>query len=100
MARKKKEIVNITKEDKKTKERYGKDSYGRIIKLEDKGDYKERATKKRIIAVVLWLLAIAMEVIAILRLTDVINWFPKMSDTAFLILFILLDLAFFVPGSI
>ena len=41
-----------------------------------------------------------MEVIAILRLTDVINWFPKMSDTAFLILFILLDLAFFVPGSI
>ena len=100
MARKKKEIVNITKEDKKTKERYGKDSHGRIIKLEDKGDYKERATKKRIIAVVLWLLAIAMEVIAILRLTDVINWFPKMSDTAFLILFILLDLAFFVPGSI
>ena len=35
MARKKKEIVNITKEDKKTKERYGKDSHGRIIKLED-----------------------------------------------------------------
>ena len=46
MAKKKKEIVNITKEDKKTKERYGKDSKGRIIKIEDKGDPKERDKRK------------------------------------------------------
>lgn len=100
MAKKKKEIVNITKEDTKTKDKYGKDSKGRIIKIEDKGDPKERATGKRVLAVILWLLAIAMEVIAILRLTGTINWFPKMSEVSFLVLFIVLDLLFFVPASL
>ena len=40
MAREKK-IVDITKDDEKSNERYGKDSSGKIIKLEDKGNPKK-----------------------------------------------------------
>ena len=97
---KEKKIVNIAKDDKKSKERYGKDSSGKIIKIEDKGDPKKRATTKRIIAVVLWLVAIFFEVIAILRLNGTIEWFSNLSVTTFLIICILLDLAFFIPGSL
>lgn len=97
---KEKKIVNITSDDKKSKERYGKDSSGKIIKLEDKGDSKKRATTKRVLAIVFWLIAIAFEVIGILRLNGSINWIPSLSVTAFLIICIVLDLAFFVPGSL
>ncbi|MBQ6476981.1 MAG: hypothetical protein IJI43_00910 [Bacilli bacterium] len=95
-----KKIVNITKEDTNTKEKYGKDKNNRIVKLEDKGDYKERAKKYRIGAIVLWVLAICFEVIGILRLNNVINWFPNMEVMTFLIICIILDLACFVPGSL
>ena len=47
----KKKIVNITDEDTKSKKNYGRDKSGRIIKLEDKGDTKERAKKNRIFQV-------------------------------------------------
>ena len=99
MAKKEKKIVNITKDDKKSSDRYGKDKAGKIIKLEDKGDYKERAKKNRIIAIILWIVAIIFEIIGILRLSGVINWFPKLSVTIFLIICIILDLACFIPGS-
>ena len=98
--KKEKKIVDITKEDTKSKERYGKDKNNKIIKLEDKGDSKERARNFRIWAVVLWLVAIAFEVIGILRLKGVIAWFPSMSATTFLIICIVLDLICFVPGSL
>ena len=88
--KKEKKIVDITKEDTKSKERYGKDKNNKIIKLEDKGDSKERARNFRIWAVVLWLVAIAFEVIGILRLKGVIAWFPSMSATTFLIICIAL----------
>ena len=97
---KEKKIVNIAEDDVKSKERYGKDSSGKIIKLEDKGDPKKRATTKRIIAVILWVIAIFFEVIAILRLNGTIEWFSNLSVTAFLIICIILDLAFFIPGSL
>ena len=63
---KKKEIVDISKDAKKTKDSYGKNSAGKIIKLEDKGDSKERAKTKRILAIVCWLVAIAFEVITLI----------------------------------
>ena len=66
MAKKEKKIVNITKDDKKSSDRYGKDKAGKIIKLEDKGDYKERAKKNRIIAIILWVIAIIFEIIVII----------------------------------
>lgn len=97
---KKKEIVNITKENEKTTEKYGKDSHGKIIKLEDKGDSKKRATTRRVISIILWLIAIFFEVVGILRLNGNINWFSNLDVTTFLIICIVLDLAFFIPGSL
>ena len=97
---KSKKIVDITKEDKKTGEKYGKDSNGKIIKLEDKGDYKERGKKYRIFAICLWVAAIIFEVIGIFRLSGVINWFSNISVTTFLIICIILDLICFVSGSL
>lgn len=97
---KEKKVVDITKDDTVSTEKYGKDSKGKIVKLEDKGDYKERAKSKRILAIVLWVIAILFEVIGILRLSGVINLFSNLSVTTFLIICILLDLAFFIPGSL
>lgn len=97
---KEKKVVDITEEDTISTEKYGKDSKGKIVKLEDKGDYKERAKSKRILAIVLWVIAILFEVIGILRLSGVINIFSNLSVTTFLIICILLDLAFFIPGSL
>lgn len=98
--KKEKKIVDITKEDTKSKERYGKDKNNKIIKIEDKGDYKERAKKYRTCAIILWILAIIFEVIGILRLKGVINWLPNMEVMTFLIICIVLDLACFIPGSL
>ena len=97
---KEKKIVHITEDDTVSTEKYGKDSKGKIIKLEDNGDYKERAKNKRILAIVLWVIAILFEVIGILRLSGIINLFSNLSVTAFLIICILLDLAFFISGSL
>lgn len=97
---KKKEIVNITKESEKTNEKYGKDSHGKIIKLQDKGDSKKRATTRRVLAIILWLIAIFFEVVGILRLNGNINWFSNLDVTTFLIICIVLDLVFFIPGSL
>ena len=97
---KNKKIVDITKEEKKSKEKYGTNSKGKIIKLEDKNDSKERALKKRIIAISLWCVAIFFEIIGILRLSNVINWFSNLNITTFLIICIILDLVFFIPGSL
>ena len=94
----KKKVVNITKDDKST-EKFGKDKHGKIIKLEDKGEPKGRATSKRIIACIFWALGIFFEVIAILRVTDVINWIPKLSDLAFVIICLVLDCIAVVIGS-
>lgn len=95
-----KKVVDITKDDEKSNERYGKDSSGKIIKLEDKGDYKERAKKFRIFAVVFWIIAIFFEVIGILRLNNIIQLFSNMNISTFLIICIILDLVFFIPGSL
>ena len=97
---KEKKIVNITGESEKSKDNFGKDAKGNIIKLEDKGDNKQRAKTKRILAVILWLVAIVFEVIGILRLTDKISLFANMDKTTFLIICIVLDLIFFIPGSL
>ena len=97
---KNKKIVDITKEEKKTKERYGTNSKGKIVKLKDNNDSKERAFKARIIAIILWCVAIIFEIIGILRLCGVINLLSNLSITVFLIICIILDLLFFIPGSL
>lgn len=93
---KEKKIVKVEKSEKSSGS-YGLDENKKIIKVEDKGDRKERAKSKRILAIVLWVLAITCEVFGILRLTDKINWLDKVP---FVIGAIVLDLAFFIPGSL
>ena len=95
-----KKVVKYKSEKTESNEVYGKDSHGKIIKIEQTGDPKKRATCKRVRSIICWVLAIACEVIAILRLTDVINWFSNcLSLEAFLVIFILLDLVFVIIGS-
>lgn len=95
---KEKKIINIVEEE--GNEKYGKDSAGRIVKLEDKGDSEKRAKTKRILAVIMWIIAIAFEVVGILRLTGKINLLPNIELVTFLIGCIVLDLIFFVPASL
>ena len=92
---KEKKIVKVEKTEKSGS--YGLDENRRIVKVESKGDSKKRAKTKRILAIVLWLLAITCEVFGILRLTDKITWLDKVP---FVIGAIVLDLAFFIPGSL
>ena len=97
---KEKKYVKVESEKSESNEVYGKDNHGKIIKIEQTGDPKKRATCKRVWAIVCWVIAIAFEVIGILRLTDVINWFSGLNVTTFLIICIVLDLIFVVIGSL
>ena len=54
---------------------------------------------RRVLAVVFWILAISSEVCAILYLTGKLN-IASLSQTAWLIIFIVIDLIFFVIGSL
>ena len=97
---KEKKYVKVESEKSESNEVYGKDSHGKIIKIEQTGDPKKRATCRRIWAIVCWVIAIAFEVIGILKLTDVINWFSGLDITWFLIICIVLDLIFVIIGSL
>ena len=97
---KEKKYVRVESEKTESNEVYGKDEHGKIIKIEQTGDPKKRATCKRIRAIICRVIAIAFEVIGILRLTDVINWFSEMDVMWFLIICIVLDLIFVIIGSL
>ncbi len=96
---KEKKVIDITDKDEKSNEKYGKDSSGKIIKLEDNGNYKERAKTKRMLAIILWITAILFEILGILRLSG-IDILSNINTTTFLIICIILDLALFIPGSL
>ena len=95
-----KTIVKVESKESEENEVYWKDKHGKIIKIEDKWDPVERATKRRWIAVILWLIAIVFETIWILRVMDVITWFSWLEVKYFLIICIVLDLIFFIAGSL
>ncbi len=97
---KEKKYVKVESEKSESNEIYGKDSQWRIIKIEQTGDPQKRATCRRVWAIVCRVIAIAFEVIGILKLTDVINWFSGLDITWFLIICIVLDLIFVVIGSL
>ena len=63
---KEKKYVKVESTKTGNDEVYGKDSHGKIIKIEQTGDPKKRATCRRVWAIVCWLIAIAFEVIGIL----------------------------------
>ena len=97
---KEKKYVKVQSEETANEDVYGKDSHGRIIKIEQTWDPHKRATCKRVWAIVCWIIAIAFEVIGILKLTEVINWFSWLDITWFLIICIVLDLIFVIIGSL
>ena len=97
---KEKKYVRVESKKTESNEVYWKDSYGKIIKIEQTGDPKKRATCRRIWAIVCRVLAIAFEVIGILKLADIINWFSGLDISAFLIICIVLDLIFVIIGSL
>ena len=97
---KEKKYVKVESKEAEDNEVYGKDRHGKIIKIEQTGDPHKRATTKRIWAIVCWIIAIAFEVIGILKLTDVINWFSGLELSTFLIICIVLDLIFVIIGSL
>jgi len=97
---KEKTYVRVESTKPESNEVYGKDSHGKIIKIEQTGDPKKRARTRRILAIVFWLIAIAFEVIGILRLNGNIQRFPNMQMATFLLICLGLDLLFFIPGSL
>ena len=97
---KEKKYVKVESNETEDNEVYGKDRHGKIVKIEQTGDPQKRATTKRIWAIVCRVIAIAFEVIGILRLTDVINWFSGLDLSTFLIICVVLDLIFVIIGSL
>lgn len=97
---KEKKYVKVESENTKSEEIYWKDEHGKIIKIEQTGDPHKRATTKRVWAIICWIIAIAFEVIGILKLTHVIDRFNGLNLTYFLLICLGLDLLFFIPGSL
>ena len=97
---KEKKYVKVESTEADNGEVYGKDRHGKIIKIEHTSEPKQRATTRRVWAIICWVIAIAFEVIGILKLTDVINWFNGLDLTTFLIICIVLDLIFVIIGSL
>ena len=94
-----KKYVKVESTENDNNEVYWKDKHWKIIKIEQKWDPEERANTRRWIAVLLRLIAITFEIIWILRVTEVINWFSNIDTNYFLITCIVLDLIFFIIWS-
>ena len=97
---KEKTYVKIESSENDNNEVYWKDKHWKIIKIENHWDPEKRATTRRRWAVICWIISIAFEVIWILRLTDVIQWFSWLELKYFLLIIIWLDLIFFIVGSL
>ncbi len=87
-------------ETKKTDEKVTLDKEGKIVKAKEVDAIpKEGAKPRRIGAVILWLLAIACEVVAVLNIFNKLE-LPKFGQLTWLIVLIVLDLIFVVCGSL
>ena len=89
-----KRIVDVETKNKDSKVSLNKE--GKIVEVT--ASDKSSATTKRIIAVILWVLAIACEVVAVLNIFGKLE-LPKLSQMAWLIILIVVDLIFVVCGS-
>lgn len=97
---KEKTYVKIESKETDSNEVYWKDSHGKIIKIENKWNPEKRANTRRWFAVICWIIAIVFEVIWILKLTNVIDWFNWLELKYSLLIIIWLDLVFFIIGSL
>jgi hypothetical protein len=96
---KEKTYVKVESSKPASNEVYWKDSHGKIIKIEQTGDPKKRAGCRRFFAVLCWVIAIAFEVIGILRLNGNINWFSNMEIVTFILICFWIDLVFVLIWS-
>ena len=95
--KKERKIVDV--EVKETNEKVALNKEGKIVKAKEVDAIpKEGAKPRRICAVILWILAIACEVVAVLNIFDKLT-LPKFSQLTWLIVLIVLDLIFVVCGS-
>ena len=95
--KKERKIVDVKAPEKE--EKVALDKEGKIVKAKEvEAISKEGAKPRRIGAVILWVLAIACEVVAILNIFEKIS-LPKFSQLTWLIVLIVLDLIFLVIGS-
>lgn len=97
---KEKTYVKVESTKPETDEIYWKDSHGKIVKIEQKWDPKKRAWIRRVLAILFWLIAIAFEVIWILRLNGNIDWFSNMEVVTFLLICLWIDLVFVIIWSL
>ena len=97
MAKKDRKIIAVAEKDKSDK-KIGVDSKGKLVEVKETP--REGAKSKRVIAICLWLVGIFLEVVAILRLKGTIDWLPKMSETTFLIVCLVLDCIAVLVGSL
>ena len=92
---KEKKIVDV-KASEKEKKNVLLNSEGKIVEVT--AEDKSSAKGKRILAVILWILGIACEVVAIMNIFGKIE-LPKLSQVVWLIILLVLDLIFVVIGS-
>ena len=96
MAKKERNIIKVEEKEPNGK-KIRVDSKGTLTEVKE--GTKEEAKTKRIIAICLWLVGIFFEVVGILRLNGNIGWVPALSETAFLIICLVLDCIAVVVGS-
>ena len=95
--KKERKIVDV--ETKETKEKVALNKDGKIVNAKEvEAIPKEGAKPRRIFAVILWVLAIACEVVAVLNIFNKLE-LPKFSQLTWLIILIVADLIFLVIGS-
>ena len=95
--KKEKKIVSVEAEESKEKVALNKE--GRIVNAKEVDAIpREGAKPRRLGAILLWVLAIAAEVVAILNIFHKIE-LPKFEPLVWLIILIVLDLIFLVIGS-
>ena len=97
---KEKTYVKVESSKPASNEVYWKDSHGKIIKIEQTGDPKKRAGCRRFFAVLCWLIAIAFEVIGILKLNGNIDWFSNMELVTFILICFWIDFVFVLIWSL
>ena len=86
---------------KETKEKITLDREGKIVKAKDvEAISKEGAKPRRICAVILWVLAIACEIVAVLNIFNKLTLPDKLGQATWLVILIVLDLIFVVCGSL
>ncbi len=95
--KKERKIVDV--ETKKSEEKVALNKEGKIVNAKEVDAIpKEGAKPRRIVAVILWVLAIACEVVAVLNIFNKLT-LPKFGQLTWLIVLIVIDLIFVVIGS-